>query len=212
MSNNKRIPELPLIPTANQAQLLALYDPTTDVTYRVEVSKIIASGGFVPDQWDPLINYLIGAIVSHDSGFGQQVWVAINDNTNSEPVAGSPDWRLATATDLNMKMYTIDPGDITVNFDGLSDAVFKISGDIDGDRTWSFLNADNLIRATIFVNLTGLGSWNQDFSGIAPTVISDNGNWDSGSKQWQPIQAGKYKLVLEFDGSEYVLTISNLIG
>jgi len=203
---------LPLIPTANQAQLLALYDPATDTTYRVTVANIIASGGFVPDQWDPLIDYLEGSIVSHDSGNGQQIWVAINDNTNSEPVVGSPDWRLATATDLNLKMYTIDPADITVNFDGQWDTVFKISGDVDGDRVWSFLNADNLIRATIFINLTGGGTWNQDFSGIAPAVISDNGNWDSGLKQWQPIQGGKYKLMIEFDGSEYVLTISNLIG
>lgn len=208
--NNKRIPELPAMPTANVSQLFAVYDPSSDVTYRVSLQQIKDASGFIPDQWNPLTDYIAGNIVSHDYGFGQQVWVAVINSTGSEPTGSNTDWRLATATDLNLKSYDGTTPTLFLNAGHATEVIFATS-DVDGDRLWQVDNLENLLRMTVFITFVGLGgSFIQDMSAVVPYVRSDNGNWDGDLKQWAPIQAGTYKLVFEYNGQNFLLSISNL--
>jgi hypothetical protein len=186
--------------------VIIVYDYASDSLYRTTVGALTGIASRPPSQWDPGQPYVVGDIVSHAQATIQQIWVAEFDNINSEPLDGNPDWRLATASDLNMQTYNgaVDP--VVINLLNHSEGIFKYS-DVDGPRTWNFVNIVNLIKCTIFINLTGAGPWDQDFS-ILAGLISDNGTVAAGV--WSPAQPGKYKLSFEWDGTEFFLSISNM--
>lgn len=104
--------------------------------------------------------------------------------------------------------YSAAGGTIILDCKGARIMRFKTQA-IAANKSWQLLNANNLIEATIFLELTGGGSWDQNFSHVSIGAISDSGLWDSGTKVWSPIQVGKYKLKLEHNGAEFYLSISN---
>ncbi len=120
-------------------------------------------------------------------------------------------WRLLAETKFDTQ--AIGGGLVTIDAKAGKELTRK-SISIAGGNTWSLVNDENFERADIFVELTGGGPWAQVFT----DMISNNGNWDIGTKTWNPIEAGKYKVTIEWDGTltgpikNYLVTISNLFG
>src|SRR5258706_10155399 len=104
--------------------------------------------------------------------------------------------------------YSVAGGTIILDCKGARVIRFKTQA-VAVAKAWQLLNADNLIEGTIFLELTDGGPYDQDFSDVSIAPVSDNGNWDSGTKIWSPIQDGRYKLKVEHEGTEFYLSISN---
>lgn len=60
MAEDKRIPELPLRSVLVPGMILAVYDPNTDVTYRMEVAQAIPAPAVIIPEWQEGAKYAAG--------------------------------------------------------------------------------------------------------------------------------------------------------
>lgn len=110
-ATDKRIIELPLLELISGGMYFPIYDPGTDVTYRVKVSTVLPSEEEVDYTWNPNIEYDIDQIVSRSAGEGlpPQLYIstAAANLGNPPEDEGSLFWTLAVrVTASGVKYYS----------------------------------------------------------------------------------------------------------
>ena len=89
---------------------------------------------------------------------------------------------------------------LTLSKEGLR---FAGSSSIGGTRTWSFSLTGGVTNFTFLFELSGIY-----VQTLPSSVIMNDIRWDNSAKTWTPTDAGKYKAVANFDGTNWYLEIS----
>jgi hypothetical protein len=179
--------------------------PFTGSTFWVEQSPSLSGVRWTAGVFTTTDSTVISNITGRNSVYILTVAAPfVSSDFAAELAAGT--WKELSEDELYA--YSVAGATIVLDCKGARVMRFKTQA-IAGTKAWQLLNADNLIEGTIFFELTGGGPWDQDFSDVSIAPISDNGLWDLGTKIWSPIQAGKYKLKIEHNGTEFYLSISN---
>jgi hypothetical protein len=192
-------PQLQVLSEPQGNDFIIGYSPAINKMVRVSISALF-SGKSVP-LWDPETNYPIDFIVE----YGLRFWKSKqNDNLNHIP--GENAWWTEASGETSTPIETIETtgANINLDFQNRSELLFKGSDDIDGARTWFFLNATNArkIEGIFVLN----GSYPMTLPGTVE-LFQTSGSWDNGTKIWQPNDPGKFKLKGMFDGTAWTLEI-----
>lgn len=94
-------------------------------------------------------------------------------------------------------------GAITLNFKNASDVIFYGSAQISANKVISFSNSTNATKLTFLFDLSGT----QTLTFPSSCLMNDI-RWNSGTKVWSSLEAGKYKAFANFDGTNWYLEIS----
>lgn len=108
------------------------------------------------------------------------------------------------ANDPLQRVEVDTSGNIVIDMDSRKDRMFTGSDPITAHSELSFSNAANALRFTFFFEIAAGGT---EVLTLPDTFILDDGGWDDAEKEWTPSQAGAYKMVGEFDGTNWHVEI-----
>lgn len=145
-----------------------------------------AAGAFIEDDV-----FVIRAIDGEDH-IVQLVDVARPYNStdfDAEYAAG--DWISLTQNKI-VKAATVGANTAALNMNYLKERVFNFAAVIAEAKTWSLVNAGNLIKLKAIFEISG-GLWAQTFPATFK-LFTYAGLWNDGTKVWTPTDQGIYEL------------------
>lgn len=116
-------------------------------------------------------------------------------------------WQGPTGGALSQVVLNTAGNPIVVDCTGLVEVIFKANTNIGGAKTWQMTNVTTIRRVTILFQITTTASVDQQFD--ANFLMNAPAQWSvAGAQKWTPLDVGKYKAVMVYDGTNWYMEIS----